>query len=491
MRVWSRCLVRGFAAATICAVSVLKAQAQVDANIQSRVQSYTIPLTMGIGETQFGLIPAPVEARKLVPGGNPLNLNTKGVGACVQNTALVVVLMRSSMRRKAPGPRIKKYLDSIIKEYPGLNPNKITEAVAAKIMIKFFEKDSEARADVANAINYYLHPTTEAEAREKAAFPPLTIGYCGAKTTVKFSAPLNPTDETNALKSSLNHNSSPSTSWGYGGNVQAVIPMATTLTSGDTKIKTFDAIGLSAQSQSVRYNQEPSKSFDAVITQFAYQRFLSASGYWSPGVKAGPIDATTPLSAIPPANMITATTVAFGFQNQTVFTTPFHSETADLFTPQATLNVQNFDLSGHGLACQSSSSDPRKDGFCWFADMALTPGESLSDVPSQQNANITASLSPGVRINNTDLKLTVPTTVTLREYQHVAGGRQDTLVQIGPVLTYSPAPIIGNSNEIYAVTFSMSATYNQNYSTVSADAWHGYVGMATLTVALQPSPKPN
>jgi hypothetical protein len=273
---------------------------------------------------------------------------------------------------------------------------------------------------------------------------------------------------------------------GYGGTLQAFVPVS------DPAHK-FDVVGFSAQSQSVRYTQFPTKSFDSITTQAAYQLFVGASGYQSNHASFS-IDPTKTdlakidLGTVPAVGMITIDSVAFGFQNQTVYTAAFHNETVDLFTPQITFNRQNWDLSGKGKACQAEIADPRKDGFCFAADFSMTFGQTFSDVASQTNTNLALSVAPGLRVPNTDWKLTLPFTVTERAYENVAGGRQDTLFQIGPALTYAPPPFTNSDGGSYAVSFSLPVTYNQNYSTVATDAWHGFVAMPTLTIAFQPPP---
>jgi hypothetical protein len=139
-----------------------------------------------------------------------------------------------------------------------------------------------------------------------------------------------------------------------------------------------------------------------------------------------------------------------------------------------------------GAACKAAIPDPRKDGFCYYADFALTFGQTLSDVASQENANVTFSVTPGMRVSLTDWKLTLPMAATGKEYEDVVGGRRDTLLQIGPALTYSPPPFNNRYGGSYALSFALPVTYSQNYSTVPADAWHGVAVLPTLTIAFQP-----
>ena len=519
--------------------SAFQAQAQIDPNAQSRVQSYTIPLTAGIAETQFGSVSGAAPREFNVLEGlleDPLQqikrkLNRNNVGACLDDASFVVVLFYYNEAHQEPQDDIlsnnyKKYLELSKKNPNPADPNDLLKTkdilklrdilayfakhlnVPPEIMSEFFksDRDRDKRGFAVRAINYYVsHPPGQPlNAKPLAAARPanekrfiitaLPVSFCAAKVTIKASVPFNPTDETNVLKANLNN--SPGTSWGYGGMLQAFVPVTT------AAHPSFDVVGFSAQSQSVRYAQYPTKSFDSITTQAAYQFFLDATGIESNGLRPqglGPdgapsrfsITRDTPkdqidIGAIPPVGMITIDSVAFGFQNQTVFTTAFHKETVDLFTPQITFNRQNQDLSGNGASCRAAIPDPRKDGFCFYADFAVTFGQTLSDVASQTNTNLAFSVTPGVRIPSTDWKFTLPVTVTGREYENVVGGRQDALFQIGPALTYAPPSFTSRDGQIYAVTFSLPVTYNRNYSMVAVDAWHGFVVMPTLTVAFQP-----
>jgi len=300
---------------------------------------------------------------------------------------------------------------------------------------------------------------------------PLPINFCTPKTVVKISFPLNPTYESNVLKS--NQSANPGSSFGLSGSLQVTTP----------GVGKFDVIGLSVATQSTRYGQFSSKSFDSITTQGGYQFFINAYGYDSNEIFVDKIDENT--KNIPPQNKITVETVAFGFQNQTIYTPTFDRKTVDLFTPQITLARQNIPLAGHE-ACEAKIPDPRKDGYCHFVDLSLTVGQTFSDLSSQQNANVAVSVAPGWRIRNTDWKLTLPTTVTGRVYEDVAGGRQDALFQVGTTLAWAPPPFI-DASVATSVAFSLSATYNQNFSNVSKNAWHGIVVLPTLTVAFQPS----
>jgi hypothetical protein len=339
-------------------------------------------------------------------------------------------------------------------------------------------------------------------------------------TKVKASLPFNPTYETNVLKSNLGD--SPGTSLGLGGTL--LVTASTGLAN-----RPYDLIAFSAQSTSVRYSAFPAKSVDAFTTQGAYQFLLGADGYRFRRIdpdgnytriktdlsseNVGPSCETPGLSpqqtrkcaddakakvdeltkAMPAASMITADTLALGYQNQTAYTPTFRHETADLFTPQATLARSNMPLfySDGAEPCvavaldQGQQPDKTKYGYCYYADFSLTVGQTFSERITQENTNVAASATLGKRFDRTDFKLALQTTLTEKTFEYVKGGRQDVLLQSGPTLTYTPAPVsspFGSS----AATFSLAVAYNQNFSTLSAASWRGVIVQPTLTIAFQP-----
>ena len=158
--------------------------------------------------------------------------------------------------------------------------------------------------------------------------------------------------------------------------------------------------------------------------------------------------------------MITVQSVALGFQNQTVYTPTFHTETVNLFTPQVSYNAQNIPFAGP-KACQAAIPDPRREGFCYAADFSLTVGQTFADVTTQQNANVAVALTPGWRIDNSDWKMTLPFTATGRAYEDVPIRRDDVLLQIGPAFTYSPPALYDASGDGIAALFTVSGTYNR------------------------------
>jgi hypothetical protein len=505
-----------------------EARAQVNlTNIQTTLQTYAISLP-GIGAAQ--------------------QINTNNIGACLDDAALIRYLIQQHQIDPSSGP-VAKFLRqpenrliaaTIVSEYfsnavlilrfyryhlldrPQLQKKLGTEIIpednhasnddknpfvqfwkrpehrqlAWDILVDLLQRQPDAiikllaESDAAPRLAQMApEERAKVEERVKQLTAPSTIPFCtpaaepakNPQPVVKFNLPFNPTYESNVLKSDL-HNS-PGGSIGFGGLLQIVAPAPTGPVG-----RTFDVIALSEQEQSVRYGQYPSKSFDSLITQGAYQYFLGASGYDELKRSFSPITTDTPKTDIPPLNLITINSLAFGIQDQAVFTPGFRSESVDLFTPQVTFNRQNQDLSFDHTTCWAQVLDPRQKGFCYYTDLSLTLGQTFSDVPTQTNSNIAVAATPGWRIPYSDWKLTLPMTMTGRAYEQVAGGRDDLLLQIGPALTYAPPAIFDRLGFAYAINFSVSLTYNQNYSTLLTAAWRGYIVMPTLTVAFQPPP---
>jgi hypothetical protein len=315
--------------------------------------------------------------------------------------------------------------------------------------------------------------------------PNLSCRIIGQPINVSLTLPLNPTWESNVLKNPSNN--SPGFSAGFGGSA--------TITTGGLEGRPFDLAIYNVSSASARYPNFFSKSLDAITEQAAYQVFLGGS-YYGTGGKYNAIGSTGDnLPKTPPAaNVVTYDTLSVGFQNQTAFLPGLRPETADLFTPQVTLARSNISLFGAALnnICHSETPKvqpgaPKPDPgatseFCYYLDLSLTAGQTVSDAPTQQNTNFTGSVTPGWRIDCTDWKVTLPTAVTSRFYNDVVGGRRDVLFQMGPALSYSKPPTAG---EPY-ITFSIAATYNQNFSTLAIASWRGVIIQPTLTIAFIP-----
>ncbi len=288
-------------------------------------------------------------------------------------------------------------------------------------------------------------------------------------TSVRFSLSGNPSYETNVFKSDQNLHSD--SSYGFAGGVQYSGP-------GFGK---FDIVSLSGGATAARYSQFPVKSADALTSTGAYQLFLGAYDYelhW--------IDTNHYVTQ--PQGKITVQTLSFGFQNLTGYLPTFHSETADLFTPQITFGRQNISLDGdskcrpgHVPAPKPDTKPDANDSFCTYADLSVTAGQTMSDLGTQDNANVAGVATFGRRFNNTDFVLTLTSMATARSYEHVSGGRNDLLLQFGPMLKYTPGIAIPNTS----FSASLAVNYYQNYSSVSAARWHGIIVqpvlMATFT----------
>jgi hypothetical protein len=304
----------------------------------------------------------------------------------------------------------------------------------------------------------------------------------GQPTKIKVSLPLNPTYETDVLKTG--NNSSHGGSFGVGGNVL--------VTTAGLQGRPADLVVMYAAEASSRYTPSTfsSQNVDSTNLYLAYQAFLHADGYYRDGTPVKDIDPSKPPAKVPDAGMTTVDTVAFAIQNQTAFVPTFHAEKADFLTPQVTLSSQNINLNGpNPKPCVNAIGS--QQSFCNYANFSLTVGQSFSDVVTQQNVNAAASATIGWKPDKTDFNFYLQTTATGKHYENFVGGRDDLLLQAGVVLTYSPScppnldpklcPVA--SDPTPSLTFSLPVTYNKNYSTVSAAAWSGWVIMPTLTIA--------
>ena len=465
----------------VCAVSAMfatsmgtsvEAQVAVDDNVQSRLSIYTEPL--------FAAPSAISPVQQL------------GYDVCISPGKLIRLLYHDATRHRGilhgsdsvPESKIKYLLqhpDELVTFFSAPANRKLATQLVREYFISHPEIARKEWQLLHDFLLYqYLRPVAAGEEAVAALIPLIRqfglqypLNFCSsAATTLKVSFPLNPTYETNVLKSNLNN--SPGTSFGFGGSMQIVGP----------GLRQFDLAGISVQDQSVRYGQPfVSKSFDAATLQAAYQFFIDAYARDLDGA-ALPMNGRTPPEKLAPANMITVDTIAIGFQNQTTYSPLFRLEQANLFTPLVSFNHINMPLFG-GFQCTPAIPDPSRNGYCYYADVSVTVGQTYSDVSTQENANLTVAVTPGWRVDGTDWTVTLPTTVTARDYEHVAGGRRDVLLQVGPTLTYAPASFV-DSAFIAAVTFKLSVTYNQNYSTIPIDAWHGIIVMPTLSIAFAP-----
>jgi hypothetical protein len=207
-------------------------------------------------------------------------------------------------------------------------------------------KDEEAIALANKGIQMKVLPRTTIEGGEHArrvlkrnpralATISLQIDFCHPRQplNVKFSAPFNPSYDTNVLKTNTNPHTD--TSYGLGGNVL--------ITSGG--FNDYDVMGVSIGTVSSRYHAFPAKSVDVVTTQGVYQLFLGARGYNDKTDTQVPdINRNLEPDEIPPGGLITYDTLGFGLVNQTNYVPTFQTRASDLLSPQITLALQNLPL---------------------------------------------------------------------------------------------------------------------------------------------------
>jgi hypothetical protein len=433
--------------------SSLQAKAQVNPNIQTQLNIVSPPISAQIPNANA----APPTAQFFVEG-------RKGKGQCYLPSEPVTQAI-ANFKKKSPIDVTMEDVEVEIKKFDDRKPNA-------------FQQNFRLR----KAAAAFVRPNPNCLTRQPG--------------TVTINFPLNPTYETDILKSG--NNSSPGGSAGFGGNV-----LITTGVEG----RPWDLVALSGAEASARYTPNFSPSFDSLTSQAAYQMFLYAYGY-DPDTKS-PANNLIPGSPnLPPTGMITFETLIFGYQNQTAFAPTFKAEKADLMTPQASYSIQNISLDDpNSKPCGAVTNglngtviDSRS--FCHYANFSITAGQTFSDVKTLQNFNVAASASVSWKIDPT-LTLSLPASATAKDFQDVVGGRRDLLLQIGPVLTYtSPQVPICTPKQIQDIdicpgenanfTLSLPVTYYRNYSTVSADAWSGWVIMPTLTIAFSyvPAAKP-
>jgi hypothetical protein len=366
---------------------------------------------------------------------------------------------------------IKQIFRDAIQKFQKFNLEKNIKSSTGKNV----PKNAEACVKSQSAVNTCTetlkdHLSEEDRAKLTAFQPPGTIfvetktNTIPAKqpTNVKFIFPFNPTYETNVFKS--NTNVHPDTSFGFGGGWQVVTGV------GDHGERPFDLVALSVGSASSRYTAFPSQSADVLTAQGFYQYFLGAYRGDGTLIVLPPAGAQAPAELIKLEKMITVQTVAVGIVNQTAFVPTYLHEKADFFTPQVTFARQNISLDANNKGCVDGNG---VHNFCYFANLALTPAQTFSDVATLANANVAASATIGTRIDHTNLVAALATTVTGKAFEYVRGGRQDLLVQIGPNFQY------GVNNCFNA---SLAVTYNRNYSTLTPAAWSGWVVQPTLNV---------
>jgi hypothetical protein len=423
-------LAMSIAAAAVIA-SVGESEAQADLNLQTQTEIISAPFS--VRQPAAPAVTTGTEARRVLCRGTGPNC----VPIAFEKAVQVLTAVKSQRLLRAQ------------------KLNTTARALSAK--------EVKGQAEAA-ARDCFREETPECKADFKAAslsFTPITVNPTVDRqpTKIKFTFPLNPTYETNVFKSNTNIHAD--TSFGFGGGWQVVTGV------GEKGERPFDLVVLSASSASSRYNAFPVQSADVATVQAFYQHFLGAYGADGTLIfsEAGK---NVSSGSVPAVGMMTIDTVAVGAQNQTAFTPFYSKEKANFFTPQVTFARQNINLGNPNGGCGSDGGS-----FCYFANLALTPAQTLSDVATQTNANVALAASIGTRVDRTNLTVALASTVTGKAYEYFPGGRQDLLVQIGPNLQY------GINNCFNA---SLSATYYRNYSTVRAAAWNGVVVQPTLNI---------
>lgn len=313
--------------------------------------------------------------------------------------------------------------------------------------------------------------------------PSLPPSFCRLeqKPSIKLTMPFNPTEDSNALKSDIGAHADRTI--GIGGTVQGV----------EGGFRSFDLIGVSVGTTSLRYEKFHAKDTDAFTVQAAYQFFLSATGYHEDGTSL-PIDEALYKSdsfnaVIPAPNMITYATLQVGFQNQRAYAPFYAAEKSDMFTPQFTLAEQNISLlDPKGNVCEPGSLDYRKIGFCYYADLSLNGGQTFSDQVTQQNANVSLSATVGRRFDKSDWKLSLQAAATERGFEDVDGGRNDVLLQVGPALAYA-APSVVTPWGTGSLSINLPVNFYDNISTVSKNSYREIVVMPSFSFAFAPEAK--
>lgn len=387
------------------------------------------------------------------------------------------------------GPRLSA---ATAKAFGLPGPCRPTEAQARKEFDKIFDKRltkdkprglSTASAPLLTIFSMLFQDEREPFRRNLSATQPVNFQDChGQPTMLKASLLVNPTYETNALKAGVNGSSDGS--FDAGGGVL--------VTTGLGDKRPYDLIFLNMQTASSRYATYSAKGIDTFTAQAGYQYLIDAYYY---DEKGNPLIVSK--DNVPGDKAVTYDTVSFGFLNQTTYEPNFRKATTDLFTPQITLARQNIDLGDPLELCAprvalppppgaKPNSPPANANFCYYMDLSLTVGQTFADVPTLQNANVAVSATVGQRFGGTDWTLAGQAVLTSRSYENVPGGRQDFLVQGGPVLSYSPAQVTTSRGNL-SFAFTLPVNYYQNYSSVSKNAWSGFIVQPTFTLAFSPT----
>jgi hypothetical protein len=183
--------------------SAFQAQAQIDPNAQSRVQSYTIPLSPGIADTQFGSTSATAPGAAVVLP--PINgLNENNIGACLDDPSLVVVLFNYNRTHGYPSGYLKNEYPEVLKmsgASASKDPNEQLKAIlgylphnkklASEIIGNFFDIERQTGRQIAvKAVRYYIDPKSEPPPHEVPGInlKPYFISPFSVSITVVFPA---------------------------------------------------------------------------------------------------------------------------------------------------------------------------------------------------------------------------------------------------------------------------------------------------------------
>jgi hypothetical protein len=418
--------------------SAVEAEAQVDPNLQATVNIYSPAVTV-VQPSAPAVNPGGLFARsgtKLIPIDSDEFEQLVADKAVAVQRQLAKTLELQSRSEAVKSPSFQRNLQIL----QGANIDIASEKATRESVHALRLNDLNMLKQLAASLQIPVLPVAPSTTPQP--------------TTLKVSFPLNPTYETDVLKSG--NNSSPGASIGFGGSAQVTA----------AGFRQNDLMAVLVGSGSGRYPAFPTKSLDTFVAQGLYQFYLDA--YQGDGSL---IDPKNPPKALNPNN-VTVDTLGIGVLDQDAYTAGYHNQIANLLTPQITLSRQNINLSGNSAPCTTIYNP--LPGFCNFANLTLIVGQTASDVLSQQNANITASGTLGWRINKTDLTVAVQAAALGRYYENFAGGRQDLQLQAGTLLTYVPS---GN------ISFSLPVTYYKNYSSFAPAAWSGFVIQPTLTIA--------
>ena len=258
----------------------------------------------------------------------------------------------------------------------------------------------------------------------KEFIPPTTkLELKSTPLKVQFQVPLSAAYDSNAFTS--NTNIQPDSILSFGGALAVDAPVT----------GTDDRVFFNAASTSARYTRFSSQSLDVLAFSGGYRLFLHA----------------TPNTPVAPG-IQTVDQLELAVSNTTSFAPTFAQETADFLSPSITLMRSNIPLSSQ--RCGSGDSE----AFCQFANITLAAAHKFSDVTTSQNTNAALGAKLGWKFPEQHLTLLLSGSVTGKNYENVAGGRQDLILVGTPSFVYAPNSI---------VQASTSVAFTQQYSTLS------------------------